>query len=399
MFNFLQHRFLNPLKEFIHDSRAIGILLLSCTFISLVLANLDFTATTYIKTWQFHFGEAGKHHWQIGYLHLPNTVLHFINDLLMAFFFLMAGMEIKRELVSGELSSLKNSILPLFAAIGGMIMPAVIFILFNKASDNSSGWAIPTATDIAFSLGVASLLGKRVPIALKIFLTALAIIDDLGAIIVIALFYGGEIEWVYLLGCVGCLTALFILNKLKRAFGIIQILIGFILWYCTFNSGIHATVAGVLFAFFVPTKYLHRLEIKLHNWVYFLIIPLFALANTAIQLPADSMGALNSQLSWGIIIGLVIGKPLGICLCCYLLISKKWASLPAATNWQQLIGASMLAGIGFTMSIFISTLAFADATKQDIAKIAVLVASFIAILAGYIYLKYFTGKPVHSTHN
>lgn len=399
MLSFLNHRFLNPLKEFIHDSRAIGILLLSCTALSLLLTNIDLTAESYKSFWQLHFSNTESHHWHIGFLSLPNSVILVINDLLMAIFFFLAGMEIKRELVNGELSSLKNSILPLFAAIGGMLMPAVLFTLLNKGTATISGWAIPTATDIAFSLGVASLLGNRVPTALKVFLTALAIIDDLGAIIVIALFYGGEVETIFLLGSLVCLLALFILNKLKQPFGILYVIIGCILWYCTFNSGIHATIAGVLFAFFVPTKNLNSLELKLHNWVYFLIIPLFALANTAIQIPHNSLEILSSKLSIGIIAGLVIGKPLGICLFCYFLITRKWAILPANTNWTQLIGAGILAGIGFTMSIFISTLAFADSDKQDTAKISVLLASAIAIMAGYICLRFFTKKSTETLTN
>jgi NhaA family Na+:H+ antiporter len=310
-----------------------------------------------------------------------------INDALMALFFFLAGMEIKRELVCGELASVKKSLLPISGAIGGMLVPALFFALFNKGTQYIHGWAIPTATDIAFTLGIASLLGKRVPVALKIFLTALAIIDDLGAIIVIAIFYGGRLQAGYLLGCLLVVAALWLLNRKKVTFGLAHWLLGILLWYCMFNSGIHATVAGVIFAFMVPMKELERLELKFHAPVYFLVMPLFALANTAINLPDNGLQSLTSSLSWGIITGLCIGKPLGICAACYFLVQKKWAVLPSGTNWPKMIGGSLLAGIGFTMSIFISTLAFDNPTMQDVAKISVLLASLLAMTGGYYWLK------------
>lgn len=248
------------------------------------------------------------------------------------------------------------------------------------------GWAVPMATDIAFTLGIASLLGSRVPVALKIFITALAIIDDLGAIIVIALFYGGQLNIIYLILSLLILLTLLALKKNRSKLGWYTWLLGIALWYTMFNSGIHATVAGVLFAFTIPVKKLADLELKFHTPVYFIIMPIFALANTAIVLPEAGLGALNNSFSWGIIAGLFIGKPLGICLACYWMIKQKWATLPSKTNWHQLIGAGILAGIGFTMSIFISMLAFKDSASQDIAKIAVLISSILSMIVGYLWL-------------
>jgi NhaA family Na+:H+ antiporter len=387
MLRFIKHTFLHPLEEFIHDSRSIGIMLLSCTFLSLLLANIPFASEPYRHFWETGFDGTANHHANIGFLSLPNSSLLLINDLLMAIFFFLAGMEIKREMVCGELSSFKKSLLPIVAAVGGMAVPAVLFALFNNGTVYSKGWAIPTATDIAFTLGVASLLGNKVPVALKVFLTALAIIDDLGAIIVIAIFYGGKIQLVYLIGCLACVIGLLLLNRFKLKFGIWNLLFGILLWYCMFNSGIHATVAGVVFAFLVPTKYLENFEMKIHAPVYFLIMPIFALANTAILFPDNIGQSLSGTLSWGIIIGLFIGKPLGICLVSFIFTKTKMAELPTDTNWPQMIGAGMLAGIGFTMSIFIATLAFASNEEQDIAKISVLLASLLSMLVGFVWLK------------
>lgn len=383
----LRNTFVNPLKEFIHDSRAIGITLLACTFISIFLSNIEATSVWYRSLWSLHWGEANAHHYHIGWLSLPSSILVVINDCLMTIFFFLAGMEIKRELMCGELASIKKSILPVVGAVGGMFMPAFLFSLMNKGTFFMQGWAIPTATDIAFTLGVASLLGTRVPIGLKIFITALAIIDDLGAILVIALFYGDQIQFTYMLLCGLIVGILYYLNK-KDIFNFITLALGIALWYCMFNSGIHATIAGVIMAFLIPMKRLSNLEMKIHMPVYFIIMPLFALANTAIVFPDNSFAALGSSLSLGILFGLVIGKPLGICLASYILVKNKWANLPSQTNWFAMIGASMLAGIGFTMSIFISTLAFEDPTHQDTAKMAVFLASSLAILFGYTWLSF-----------
>lgn len=392
----VQRRLIHPFKQFIHDSRAIGIVLLSCTLISLVLANWGDWSEAYRHIWHFSFDGTDEHHTHLGFLSLPNSPLLVINDALMAIFFFLAGMEIKREMVSGELSSIKSSLLPVLGAVGGMLAPAIFFALFNKGTDHMHGWAVPTATDIAFTLGIASLLGKRVPVALKIFLTALAIIDDLGAIIVIALFYGSEIAPLYLLGALLVVLALWYMNKRRVRFGLLHWLLGLLLWYLMFNSGIHATVAGVIFALLIPIDQINKLEAKLHTPVYFLVMPIFALANTAIGIPSDSLSSLNSPLSWGIIAGLCLGKPLGITLASYFLVSRKLAVLPTHTTWKQMIGGGMLAGIGFTMSIFISTLAFSSTTDQDIAKISVLLASLLAMLLGFAWLRFVASPSIQA---
>jgi NhaA family Na+:H+ antiporter len=400
MLKSLKHTLLHPLKKFIHDSKSIGIVLLICTLASLLFSNFSFSALPYQHFWEASIDGSSNHHFHISFLSIPNTLLVFINDFLMAFFFFLAGMEIKRELLDGELASLSNSLLPAFAAIGGMLAPAILFALFNKHTAYIKGWAIPTATDIAFTIGVASLLGNRVPTALKIFITALAIIDDLGAIIVIALFYGGDIHISYLLAILACIALLLLLNKIKKSFGIINVILGLLLWYCMFNSGLHATIAGVIFAFLIPQKRLSKFELNIHTPVYFFIIPLFALANTAININISLSDLLTNSLSWGIIVGLVFGKPLGICLACYVLIKKKFAKLPTNTSWMQLIGASILAGIGFTMSIFIATLAFHDKTNQDFSKISILIASCLAIIIGFVWLKFTSNsKPASSQKN
>lgn len=386
MLHILKHTFLHPLKEFIHDSKAIGIILLACTALSLVLANLPVSAA-YIGFWNFSFDGTAQHSTNIGFLHLPNSILLVINDFLMAIFFWLVGMEIKRELVSGELSNIKQAILPVAGALGGMIAPAIIFILCTKGTNYLQGWAIPTATDIAFAIGLAGLLGKRFPTSLKIFITALAIIDDLGAILIIALVYGSGLQVGYLLGIIGSIAGLLALNKFKFKFGWLHIVIGLVLWYCTFNSGIHASIAGVLFAFCIPQVALSKLELKLHVPVYFIILPLFALANTAIPINSQSFGLLNSPLGWGIILGLCIGKPLGICLITWFMVKKKFASLPTNTSALTFFGASILAGIGFTMSIFIATLAFDNVALQNLSKLAIILASCVAMVSGYLVVR------------
>lgn len=388
MIHFVRRKIIHPLQRFIHDSRSVGITLLVFTGASLLLANTGFWQEGYRNFWSDSFDGTTDHHTHLGFLLIPNSPLLVINDGLMAIFFFLVGMEIKRELLTGELASLKKSSLPVFGAIGGMLIPALFFAFFNKGTTGMQGWAIPSATDIAFTLGVASLLGNRVPVALKIFITALAIIDDLGAIVIIAFFYGGELQLWYLLGCALIVLILWILNRLKIKFGILHWLLGIMLWYCMFHSGIHATVAGVVFALLVPLDLLAKFELRFHKPVYFIIMPLFALANTAIGFPENSFHELNCPISWGILFGLCIGKPLGIYVACYFLVKKKLAELPRGVNWHKMIGAGVLCGIGFTMSIFISTLAFTDPAQQDIAKIAVLIASFIAMLVGFLWLKF-----------
>lgn len=378
MIHFFKRTFLNPLQEFINDSRSIGIVLLLCTFVSIVVANSP-AGLPYQQFWNMATPV-------LPYVQLPPTFFHWINEGLMAIFFFLVGMEIKRELVHGELASIRKSILPVIAAVGGMLFPAIIYLLFNYHTTAAGGWGIPTATDIAFSLGIASLLGKRVPVVLKIFLTALAIIDDLGAIVVIALFYGEAIQWFYLVADVVLVAAVLFINHALKKFGVIQILLGIVLWYCTYNSGIHATIAGVIFAFLVPVRYLVYLENKIHHYVYFIIMPLFALANTIIVFPVGGIGVLKDAMPMGIMLALAVGKPLGITTASWIMIKTKQADLPAHTNWHQLIGVGMLAGIGFTMSIFISTLAFVAPGDQDIAKIAVLISSIFSMVLGFVWL-------------
>lgn len=376
----------DPFLDFIHDSRAVGIILLICTAISLILANTNF-ASTFFSVINIDVPLPTN-----TTIHLPHTLLHWINDGLMAVFFFLVGMEIKREITKGELSSFSQAILPLVAAIGGMVLPALIFFFINKGTAYTNGWGIPMATDIAFSLGIAALLGSRVPIGLKIFLTALAIIDDLGAILAIAIFYSATIHWLYLVVAAIIILVLYLLMRYK-IFGFFNFLLGILLWYCFYNSGIHATLAGVIFAFFIPVEKLTAIEHKLHTPVNFLIIPIFALANTAILLPGDILGTLSTNLSWGVIAGLCIGKPLGIIAACYLTVELKWGTLPANTSWRHIIGAGILAGIGFTMSIFIATLAFEDAATIDVAKISALAGSFLSIILGIVWISFFC-KPL-----
>jgi NhaA family Na+:H+ antiporter len=378
--------FVNPLTAFFGDAKAIGIVLIVTTALSLWLSNGTLFAEAYTSFWQrpFNFGF-------ITQLQLPHSPLSIINDLLMSVFFLLAGMEIKREFTTGELSSVEQASLPIVGAIGGMLVPAILFALFNKGTSNMSGWAIPSATDIAFTLGIAALLGKRVPNSIKIFLTALAIIDDLGAIVIIAFFYGGTINFFYLLGVIAACIILWLLNKKYKTLTILHGFVGIILWYFMHRAGIHATVAGVVFAFLMPVNSLAKWELRLNKPVYFFIIPLFALANTAIILPAISLDTFNSTLSLGIMAGLVIGKPLGITLACYLYIKNKKGVLPANASWRIFISATFLAGIGFTMSIFIATLAFSSSLLQDQAKFAVLCASIIAAILGSLFLA--SNKP------
>jgi NhaA family Na+:H+ antiporter len=366
---------INPLKFFIADSRSIGILLLLCTAFSLFMSNTA-SGGWYRAIWNVDINSI---------LNLPHSPLKWINDFLMAFFFLLAGMEIKRELTNGELSSFKRAILPFGAALGGMVVPALIFLAFNINSGFSHGWGIPTATDIAFSLGIASLFGKRVPTSLKIFLMALAIIDDLGAIIVIALFYGGKVQGMYFVLAAVLYGLLWICNYVKLKPGIIQLVISLLLWYAILNSGIEASITGVLVAFAMPVNSLPKLEKIIHGAVNFLILPFFALANTAILIPADISVALNNSIGLGIIAGLVVGKPVGIFLFSRLLVGLGIAKLPSRTYWRQFLGMGSLAGIGFTMSIFTTTLAFSGEIHRDAAKISILVSMVLSLMISWMY--------------
>ncbi len=380
------NKLLSPIYQFLSDSRAVGIILIACTIISLIIANSPWELA-YTGFFNTLFDPSGGHHYDFNGLHLPNSWLLWINDGLMVLFFFLVGMEIKRELTTGELKSFRQSLLPVLGAVGGMLAPALIYAIFNAGTPFHHGWGIPMATDIAFSLGILSLLGKRVPLPLKIFLTALAIIDDLGAILAIAIFYTDELHMAYLYTGGGILVLLAVLNTLKVKNLLFYFIPGIILWYCIFNSGIHATIAGVLLAFCIPLSKINALEHKLHDPVNFFIMPLFALANTAIHFPADLLQAFTHSVSFGIVCGLVLGKPLGIFALCFLAVKLKLATLPSGTGWKQLWGVGMIAGVGFTMSIFIATLAFDAADTQIISIMSVIAASLIAGLAGFIFLK------------
>ncbi|PWN62651.1 Na+/H+ antiporter NhaA [Chryseobacterium viscerum] len=372
-------------KKFFNNSQSSGIILIFCVLISLLIAN-----SSAAENFQ-HFldQEVGTHLFGLEY---PVSI--WINDGLMAIFFLLVGLEIKRELVEGELSSFKNASLPIFAAVGGMLIPAGIYSIFNTGTEYGNGWGIPMATDIAFSLAIISMLGKKIPNSIKIFLAALAIVDDLGAILVIAIFYTEQIHWTYLLLSFGVTALLFILNFLKVTKTIFYIIPGLFLWYFLHHSGIHATIAGVLLAFSIPTNAsnveispLEKLEHKLHIPVSFLIMPIFALTNTNITFSSEMVAGVTSTLGLGIICGLILGKLIGINLFSLIAIKLKLSSLPQNSNWLQMIGVGLLAGIGFTMSIFIALLSFKGEIEiQDEAKFAILIASFIAAIAGFIIL-------------
>jgi NhaA family Na+:H+ antiporter len=369
-----------PVKDLAESGKLGGFLLILATVLSLGMSNSD-RATAYLGIW----------HIDIGFDFLHMHVLHWINDGLMAVFFFLIGLEIKRELLRGELASVEKAILPVLAAIGGMLIPAVIYITLNTGShENLSGWAIPTATDIAFSLGILSVIGKRVPLSLKIFLTALAIIDDLGAILIIAVFYTGNLQPVMFLVAALIMAGLYLLNRYK-VLSLWPYLIPFVLlWYVVYRSGIHPTIAGVLCSLFIPQEAAHRLEISLHRPVNYFILPLFALANTAIPLTFELSG-LYSSLTTGIILGLFLGKPVGIIIFSWIGVKTGFARLPSGIRWKHMTGAGMLAGIGFTMSIFIAGLSFSSPDVLDISKLSILAGSALSAVAGLLVL-YFSSK-------
>jgi Na+:H+ antiporter, NhaA family len=381
------HHIFTPIRDVLNDSRATGVLLVICTIASLFITNS-------FNGWFNHFWNNQFVPGSFSSAKLPNSFIDWINNFGMAFFFVLAATEIKRELLSGELSQFKKAVLPFGAAFGGMLMPALIFIGFNFYSGYSHGWGIPTATDIAFSIGAASLLGKRFPVGLKILLLAIAIIDDLGAIVVIALFYGGHINWLAL-GICGCIYGgLLLCNRLKIRFGLFQIILGFAMWYAMLQSGVEASITGVLFAFAMPVNSLAVIEKAIHKWVNFFILPVFALANTAILLPAHMFTSLTTPVGMGIFFGLVIGKPLGIYLACRIMVGLNVASLPSNVNWRQVFGMGTLAGIGFTMSIFTTMLAFTDSAIRDVAKISILSAVVGSVIVSYFYFHAIYGKKI-----
>jgi Na+/H+ antiporter NhaA len=418
------------LNSFLHNESVGGVLLLICAIIALLFANIPSLGSLH-HIWDYNAGIT------IGGFSLQMTVEQWINDGLMAIFFFVVGLEIKREMLVGELSSLKHAILPVFAAIGGMIVPACIYTIFNHADPNTyHGWGIPMATDIAFAIGIISLLGKRVPIGLKVFLTALAIVDDLGAIIVLAIFYPSHALHLDMLIYAGIVVAfLLTLNRFKVQNTLLYIIPGLILWYLIFESGVHATIAGVILALTIPSKtsinevrfsvkmnhllekfkatsnsevevmanpeqqaiihqmhktvqeidpLMHKFESALHPWVTYLIMPLFALANAGVIVTDDLFNWPIPDVALGIFFGLLLGKPIGIFLFSFIAVKFKLAELPAGTKWKQIFAIGKLAGIGFTMSIFIDGLAFKTDYLANLGKAAILATSSLAAILGLI---------------
>jgi NhaA family Na+:H+ antiporter len=424
-------RILRPFQEFTRLEASGGILLLLCTMVALVWANSPWS-DSYFNLWQTKL-KIG-----LGSFILDKPIILWINDGLMAMFFFVVGLEIKREILVGELSSPKQATLPIVAALGGIVVPAVLYISLNKGKPGASGWGIPMATDIAFALGALAILGKRVPIALKVFLTSVAIVDDIGAVLVIAFFYTSQIYWSNLVVGAGFLAALIAANRAGVRHPLVYAILGIGgLWLAFLMSGVHATIAGVLSAMTIPastrigrdeflkkTRYLidkfenasaneesvltgkeqreaaealekaseliqtplQRLEHDLHPWVIFLVMPLFALANAGVPLVGSLSQSLTSSVTLGIVFGLVIGKQIGITLFSFLAVRLGIATLPSGVSWRKIYGVSWLAGIGFTMSLFIAGLAFEDIEILTVAKLGILTASLIAGFGGWVIL-------------
>lgn len=383
------------IKKIINSGSASGFLLLICVIISLIIANSPL-ANNFANLLDTHFGLETES------VHLRYSVLLWINDGLMAIFFLLVGLEIKRELVAGELSSPKKAILPILAALGGVLVPAGIYMLFNHGTLTEKGWAIPMATDIAFAIAIVTMLGSRVPISLKIFLAALAIVDDLMAILVIAFFYSTELNTIYLLYAAGIFCVLLLFNRLGICNLAFYLIPGIFIWYFIHHSGIHATIAGVLVAMTIPlttrndsVSPLEKLEHALVVPVSFLIMPLFALANTNITFEQEMIGGLITPLGLGIILGLMLGKPIGISLITYAAVKLNICTMPSKARWIQVVGVGMLAGIGFTMSIFIAVLSFTgEQLLMSEAKFSILMASVLSATAGSILLSKTARKEV-----
>ncbi len=365
-------------KEFFESEKAGGLILIACTIISLVIANSAIGA-------DYH------HFWETKFAGLPIEL--WVNDGLMAIFFLLIGLELEREIYKGELSNFRNALLPLFAALGGVIVPAGIYLLFNYGTPTQSGAGIPMATDIAFALGILSLLGSRVPASLKVFLTALAVIDDLCAILVIAIFYTQSLDWTNLFISLGIFALLLVFNRIKIRNLAPYLIGGVAMWYFMLHSGVHATITGVLLAFAIPfgngdeRSPSYILQHFLHKPVAFIILPIFALANTAIILNSNLVETLSQNYSLGIAIGLIAGKPIGIFFITLLAVSVGICKLPDDLKWKNIFGAGLLGGIGFTMSIFITLLAFDDQTHINNAKLVILLSSLVAGILGFLTLK------------
>ncbi|WP_027142898.1 Na+/H+ antiporter NhaA [Mesorhizobium sp. WSM3626] len=377
----LKQRPVSVFREFLDSEAAGGIILMVAAALALVVANSPL-AESYFAVLHAYLG--------------PLSVSHWVNDGLMAVFFLLVGLEIKREMLDGQLSTWPRRVLPGIAAAGGMVVPALVYVAINSSNPAAlSGWAIPTATDIAFALGVLSLLGSRVPASLKVFLTALAIIDDLGAVIIIAIFYTSGLSLAYLGAAFAVIAALVVLNRMRVMSLVPYLVLGAILWVLVLKSGVHATLAGVALALTIPLERsagighdldhspLHRLEHGLHKLVAFIVVPIFGFANAGVSLAGLSFGALIEPLTLGVAAGLVVGKLVGVFGSSALAIRFGLADLPAHAGWSHMIGISLLCGIGFTMSLFIGLLAFAsDVALQDAVKVGILAGSFIAALLG-----------------
>lgn len=369
----------NLFTEFFNSEKSGGLILVFVSILSLLLANSPIQVP-YIGFWHSYIG--------------GESLIHWINDSLMAIFFLLIGLELEREIYKGELSNIKNASLPIMGAIGGMLVPALFFTFFNYGKDTLGGFGIPMATDIAFAIGILSLLGKKVPISLKIFLTALAVIDDLGAIIIIAIFYTTSLSFFNLMVALSIFAVLLILNRLKVLNLIPYLSGGIIMWYFMLHSGVHATITGVLLAFAIPfgdggeKSPSYILQHLLHKPVAFVILPLFAMANTSIQIGSGWSNGLSEASSLGIMAGLVIGKPLGIWLFSILGTRLGFCVLPVDLHWKHIWGAGFLGGIGFTMSIFITLLAFKEPTIIDNSKIAIMISSVVAGTIGFFTLKH-----------
>ena len=384
----------SPFRWFFKLESATGLVLLIGAVVALILSNSNLSG---------YYFDVLKTHILIGTQNfgLDLSILHWINDVLMCVFFFVVTLEIKREFIHGELSRPKQASLPIIAAIGGMAVPAIIYVIINFETGNTlRGWAIPSATDIAFSIGVLSLLGKRVPISLKIFLMALAIIDDLGAIIIIAFFYSTDLQYMYLILMIGSFLALLIINKFGVKKFAPYLLIGLFLWYFTHESGIHSTISGVVLALTIPHRIhekdfslLLKLEHILSPYVAFGIMPLFALANAGVSLEGISTNTLMAPVPLGILCGLFFGKQIGVFLFSYLAIKLKFAEMPSNSNWIKLYGVGILTGIGFTMSLFVGNLAFMENTQHMVGvKIGVLCGSLLSAFVGYFLLLITTNK-------
>ncbi|WP_434940276.1 Na+/H+ antiporter NhaA [Shewanella sp. HL-SH8] len=376
------------LKNFLSQESAGGIILMISVALAMILANSP------LSGFYEGFLNTGVQV-RVGSLDINKPLLLWINDGLMALFFLLIGLEVKRELLEGALSTVAKASLPTFGAIGGMVFPALFYLMFNYSDPATQvGWAIPAATDIAFALGIMALLGSRVPVSLKVFLLALAIIDDLGVIVIIALFYSTDLSMLSLIIAAIAIVLMIVLNRKGVTSLAPYGLLGFILWVAVLKSGVHATLAGVIIAFCIPlrakdgTSPSEHLEHGLHPWSTFLILPVFAFANAGLSLANMTLGSFAEPITIGIILGLVLGKPIGVLLFSYLAVKLKWAELPPGIGWGQIAPVAAMCGVGFTMSVFIASLAFENspAAFGDFARLGILTGSLLAALIGYFWL-------------